>query len=478
MAGGNVSDISTFTPPLYDAEHGTLSRKAYADDGIYALELERIFGRCWLFVGHESQVPNPDDFFVSRMGNDSVILTRNAQGEINVLLNSCRHKGMRVCRYDEGNTRQFTCPYHAWTYSTNGNLVSAPGQLVGLQQYREAYEGKLDKVEWGLIRARVELYKGLVFASWDPDAPSFLEHLGDMVVYMDALLDGRDGTPGGSLAVGGVLKWRINSNWKAASENFIGDPLHGVSHRSVEQVGIGPTGSVAVTRSGMPDPSSEMVDVSFPRWGHGVFGVEPDTVQPGGDFYPHFENAVGPLDDPAAVDRWFRAAAKARVENLQGTENINWPLVVGGLFPNMAFHTTFPRTIGVFHPVAPGVCEAWRWLLVDADAPKEVNDLARHHFLRYSGPAGMTEQDDMENWSYLTSASRGAQAGRYPYNYQARLYADGPTETLREGRTSGGDGTEGSIRSYYRAWSRHLAAENWGEFTAMADEELASLNAE
>ncbi|HWF49497.1 MAG TPA: Rieske 2Fe-2S domain-containing protein [Solirubrobacteraceae bacterium] len=471
-----MTELITSPGSLYDPDHALLARDAYVNESVYEQELDRIFRRGWMFVGHESQVAKPNDFFVSRMGTDSVILTRNAQGRVHVLLNSCRHKGMRVCRYDEGNARRFQCPYHAWTYSTDGSLVEAPGQLVGLQQYKEAYEGKLDKVEWGLIQARSAIYKGLVFATWDPEAPEFAEQLGDMIVYMDALLDGRDGSPGGSEAVGGVLKWRINSNWKAATENFIGDPLHGVSHRSVEMVGIGPTGSAAVSRSGIKDPSADMIDVSFPRWGHGVFGVEPSIVPADSDVYPHFQVPVGPADVPDVVDRWHREAAKKRAAALEGTMSVEWPLIVGGLFPNMAFHTTFPRTIAVFHPVAPGVCEAWRWLLVDKGSPKEVRDLARHHFLRYSGPAGMTEQDDMENWSYLTAASRGTQARRHPYNYQARLYADGPTRELHEGRTSGGNGTEGSIRSYYRAWSRHMAAESWEEYNAMADREMADMD--
>jgi phenylpropionate dioxygenase-like ring-hydroxylating dioxygenase large terminal subunit len=468
------------SPPAwqYDAEHGLLSREAYVSEDVYNLELDRIFGRTWMFIGHESQIPNPNDFFVSRMGTDSVILTRSPQGTVHVLLNSCRHKGMRVCRYDEGNARKFKCPYHAWTYSTDGSLVSAPGQLVGVQRYRDAYDGRLDKVEWGLVEARSEIYKGLVFATWDEEAPSFLEQLGDMVVYIDALLDSRDGESGGSMAVGGVLKWRINCNWKAATENFIGDPLHAVSHASVEAVGIGPTGSPAVTRSGIKNPSSRMIDVSFPRWGHGVFGVEPQIVPTESDFYPHFESPLGPLDDPQTVDRWHRQAAKERAERLAGTLAVEWPIIVGGLFPNLAFHTTFPRTIGVFHPISPGVCEAWRWLLVDRDSPKEVRDLARHHFLRYSGPAGMTEQDDMENWSFLTSASRGGQARRYPYNYQARLHTEGPTTNVREGRTTEGDATEGSIRSYYRTWSRHLAAANWQEYNELADAELKALDQE
>jgi nitrite reductase/ring-hydroxylating ferredoxin subunit len=111
------------------------------DERIHQLELENLFPRAWLFVGHASQAPRPGDFFSSWMGSDPVLLTRDDQGELHVLLNSCRHRGMRVCRYGEGNTMQFTCPYHAWSYSIDGSLVSTPGDLHGVPQLKAAYNG-------------------------------------------------------------------------------------------------------------------------------------------------------------------------------------------------------------------------------------------------------------------------------------------------------------------------------------------------
>ena len=95
---------------LVDLEHGIISREIFVSEEIYRQQLEQVFARAWLFVGHESQVPHPDDYVVSRMGEESVILTRDRQGDLHVLLNTCRHRGMKVCRYDAGTTRIFTCP--------------------------------------------------------------------------------------------------------------------------------------------------------------------------------------------------------------------------------------------------------------------------------------------------------------------------------------------------------------------------------
>src|SRR3984957_16885525 len=89
---------------LIDTKKGRISRDVFVSQSLFEQEMENLFLRTWQFIGHESQIPNPGDFFVSRMGNDSVIMTRDNQGSVNVLLNSCRHRGMKVCRYDEGNT--------------------------------------------------------------------------------------------------------------------------------------------------------------------------------------------------------------------------------------------------------------------------------------------------------------------------------------------------------------------------------------
>ena len=216
---------------------GQISREIFVNDEIYREELERVFARSWLFVGHESQIPNPGDFFVSSMGEESVILCRDRAGEVHVFLNSCRHRGMKVCRYDEGSTAVFTCPYHGWSYGTDGKLVGVP-------YFREAYHSKLDRSQWGLVEvAQLCIYKGSVWANWDPAAPPFLEYLGEFVPYLDLILDGWDGREGQAEVLGGVQKWLIPCNWKFPAENFSGDSYHNISHRSVDLAGIGPSGA-------------------------------------------------------------------------------------------------------------------------------------------------------------------------------------------------------------------------------------------
>ena len=225
-----------YHPGLVDLASGQISREIFVNDDIYAQEQERVFARSWLFVGHESQIPNPGDFFASRMGEESVILCRDRAGAVHVFLNSCRHRGMKVCRYDDGNTTVFTCPYHGWSYGTDGALVGVPF-------FREAYHSELDKAKYGLVEvAQLCCYKGTVWANWDASAPPFLEYLGEFRRFLDLILDGWDGREGQAELLGGVQKWIIPCNWKLPAENFSGDTYHNISHRSVDLVGAGPSG--------------------------------------------------------------------------------------------------------------------------------------------------------------------------------------------------------------------------------------------
>jgi phenylpropionate dioxygenase-like ring-hydroxylating dioxygenase large terminal subunit len=443
---------------LIDSKTGTIDRDLFTSSVLHEIEQEKLFTRVWLFIGHESQIPNPDDYFVSRMGTESVIMTRDRQGGVQVLLNTCRHRGMKVCRYDEGNTTSFACPYHGWSYSTDGKLVSAPGGLLGVPQFETAYDN-FDKEKWGLIHvAKIYNYKGTIWATWDKNAPDFLDFLGGFKVYLDGVLDHRSGREGGSVALPGVQKWRVKCNWKFESENSSGDLYHGISHQSVELVGIGPGGGKQSRQGGSRGGNARSGLVSFPDLGHCARGGTPyvEETYP----FPEFVSPLGPLDNMEEVEAYYRDVWEQRQNNLQG-KPISW--YGGHVFPNMSFHSMFPRDIAVVHPVGPNEMEMWRWCLVDDDAPQSVIDLARHHFMRYVGPAGMTEQDDMENWTYAADASKGPIARRYPYNYQQGLRGALPVEELDGAIISDRVPSEENARTMYRRWAQFMDADSWSD---------------
>ena len=149
---------------VIDPATGKIDRRIFSEQTVYDDEMARIFGRSWLMIGHESLVPEPDDFFHTYMGEDPVLVVRQSDGSVKAFLNACSHRGMKVCRADLGNAKSFTCTYHGWTYDRSGALVGVP--------YEERYRN-LDKGRWGLHPvARIESYKGMIFGSFDPAAPT------------------------------------------------------------------------------------------------------------------------------------------------------------------------------------------------------------------------------------------------------------------------------------------------------------------
>ena len=422
-----------FTNGLVDLQEGMISREIFVNEDIYHQEQEQVFARGWLMVGHESQVSKPGDYFVSCMGEESVILCRDRESRLHVFLNSCMHRGMKVCRYDEGNAPVFTCPYHGWSYATDGKLVGVP-------YFKAAYGEKLDKSQWGLVEvAQLYNYKGSIWATWDPGAPPFLDYMGGMTFYLDQLLDSRDGSEGGAEVIGGVQKWIMPCNWKFPSENFAGDGAHNISHRSVDMVGIGPSGRGR--RDDAEFTKAKRLHFSFPELGHCAVG---DLHQNDIPYVPTYQNT------PVA-EEYFARVFEARRNRLK--EKSRFLASVGTVFPNMSYLARQPRSIAVWHPRGPHQTEAWRWFLVDKDAPDEVKDILRHYYIRYSGPGGLTEQDDMENWNYAHAASRGVIARRHPYNYEMGLNFS-RIDTGYPGVTTEESITENNARAFYTKWAQ------------------------
>ena len=144
--------------------------------------------------------------------------------------------------------------------------------------------------------------------------------------------------------------------------------------------------------------------------------------------------------------------------------------LVGEIFPNTAFLARQPRTLAVWHPRGAHETEIWRWFLVDKSAPAEVKDFLRQYYIRYSGPGGMTEQDDMENWNYAHAASRGTIARRYPYNYEQGVGSEIENYEWEGFRVPGvvcdltdAKSSEHNLRNLYRRWTEFMAAESWDE---------------
>lgn len=196
-------------------------RSVYTDPAIFELELERLFGRTWLFVGHESQVAQPGDFFATVLGRQPVLMTRGFDGKVRVLFNRCGHRGAKVVNEERGNAKQFRCSYHGWAFHPDGTLAGLP--------LPEDYPADLDlsDPQYGMQPvARFASYRGFVFASLVASGPDLETHLGQARIGFDETCDR---APAGEIEfVGGCHRYEYAGNWKHQMEN-LADTYHPIA---------------------------------------------------------------------------------------------------------------------------------------------------------------------------------------------------------------------------------------------------------
>ena len=203
----------------------------YTSEQLHRRELERFFYRAhWNYVGLEAEIPNPGDFKRTVVGERSVILVRDNKGQVQVVENVCAHRGMQFCRERHGNRKDsgFTCPYHQWNYTLQGDLQGVPFRR-GVKQDGKVNGGMpadFKTSDHGLNKLKVATRGGVVFASFDHDIESLEDFLGPVILgYFDRLFDGR------KLKILGYNRQRIPGNWKLMQENNEGDRRSGYSTR-------------------------------------------------------------------------------------------------------------------------------------------------------------------------------------------------------------------------------------------------------
>jgi phenylpropionate dioxygenase-like ring-hydroxylating dioxygenase large terminal subunit len=420
-----------------DAEAGTVDRRIFKDANLYQLELERIFARAWNFMCHDSQIPNPGDFFMTFIGEDRVIVVRDNEGTPQVVVNSCRHRGNAVCRAEEGHATSFMCTYHGWTYDLKGSLVGVPG-------FKEVYHEELDRENWGLIRAgQVDSYKGFVFATMDPEAPSLPEYLGEVGrLSIDYLAE-----QGDMRVVGGVQKYQMACNWKFAVDN-VWDYYHGLTHQSAFMSGYSSTRRPGGQRIVAFAPGGYL---SIPgEYGHVIGGPMMSDAA--------LEAQKGDPAVPTAV-RWAQ-----RPEALEAMGPVG--VKIGGhphIYPNMWFSR---NQVSLRLPKGVGETEIWWFSFEDRSQPEETRKAQRFSAGHTFGPAGMLEQDDGENWGQSTRGMTGNVSQRSPLNYQMNNRLGEVIDDEIGPRRIETTCNEHSQLWTHRAWADWMAAESWADLKA------------
>lgn len=438
-SNGNV-DTTLDAGQFLNLDAGLVNRRIFVDEDVYRAELKQIFGRCWLYLAHEAEIPNPGDYVTVNMGEAPVIVCRGRDGKINAFMNSCRHRGNILCRADKGNARTFVCPYHGWGYDTSGKLVGVPGM-------KDYYYESLDRSQWGLPKvAQVDSYRGLIFGTLDPEAPSLEEYLGDIRWGIDMLMNQGDLAP-----VSGIVRWNMECNWKFASDNAIGDMYHGpTTHRS--GIMAGHKGGAGTMTEGqgtgglmqalpMFRPENGMTLIT--EYGHGLNATYIDQKM---------------LDSSSPLSAWRRDPA---IIERMGPKRMQLQRGNFLIFPNL-FVNFGSRELMLRNPMGPNGIEIWKTTLVDRNLPPEAQREQVRNSNRHFGPAGVFEQDDGENWEYSTKGCFGEWAQQYDIHYAMGL---GHNPIIR-----GEEGAAPYIPSQmnehaqlwmYKVWAEYLNAASW-----------------
>lgn len=438
-------------------QKGQISNQTFLEDA-YKLEQEKIFAKCWLFVGHESMIPNKGDYISSFMGEDPVIVNRDSKGNIKVLLNRCRHRGNKVCLFDKGNAATFTCNYHGWSYNNEGRLTGVPFM-------KEAYFNELDKECWGLTEApKVSSYGGLIFANWDADAMSLDEYLGDIRWYLENFLILED--LGGLEVVPGKQRYTMPANWKLLAENFMGDDYHfPATHASLLKAlsNVHQNRQSSMASSLGPTSKSAQQGKNYAVLAGYKTGVPHGLLELkiGERYYAEDLAAAKQLGKES--EEWVAERYRRLQERLKDATFKPYSFHVGTIFPNFSLigigTALYGRGFVMWHPKGPFETEVWEWCAVEKNAPKALKARQNFVLMQRQSAAGMVAPDDHENFERLSDNMKTPMSKKYPFNYEMGIrhaeeiqdYYGEPVQGL-PGRVIA-NMSEMNQREFYRYWN-------------------------
>lgn len=404
-----------------------VARKAFADQAVFDAEQTRIFNRCWLYIGHESELGEVNQFVTRRVARRNLVFTRDRAGTVRCLINVCPHRGATVVREKSGTAKGFKCIYHGWSWWNDGSLAGL-AQADGFSKNFNAC-GEVNLVQV----PRMENYRGFYFINFDLNAQDLEQYLGRTTEYIDLVMDQSDGK---FEVVGGTQEYSIRCNWKGLAENSI-DIYHapGTHPTYMEYI-------LAANPGKVPNLSLDQGVAIDLGNGHGVveyyapYGrpIADWTQQMGAAMKPEIEAYQAKLEARLGVERAHRVAKRS------------FNLLI---FPNFAVLNIHAVALRSFQPVRPGYMEAMMWSLAPAGESRELRACRLNNFLEFLGPGGFATPDDIEA---LETCQLGYESAGddVPWNEVSK-------GMNREGNENWMD--EGQIRSFWKEWNARVSAE-------------------
>jgi benzoate/toluate 1,2-dioxygenase subunit alpha len=416
---------------------GEVHRDVYIDAEVFALEMERLWSRAWVYVGHASQIPKAGDYYATEVAAQPVLMVRDGDGSIRVLMNRCAHKGAKLVSDTHGSVGQFfRCPYHAWTFRLDGSVLGIP--------LRRAYENTglaSTSAAQGVVRAgAVEVYRGFVFCRLSPKGIGFAEYFGESLSSIDNMADR---SPHGELEIaGGVLRYLHNCNWKMFVEN-LNDTMHPmVAHESS-------AGTAKAMWAGQPaDAPKPMAIEQFVPFANdykffdemGVRVFDNGHSYSGANFSIHSRYSAIPEYEQAML----AAYGPQRTQAILATNRHNTVY-----YPNLTIKGAI-QAIRVARPIAADktIVESWTFRL--KGAPEKLLERTVMYSRLINSPMSVVGHDDLHVYRAIQEGL--AASGNDWVNLQRDFR---PEESDAADLTVNGT-SEISMRNQFRAWRRWM----------------------
>lgn len=405
-------------------------QKLYTDPEIFAEEMTNIFGMTWVYVAHESEIPNVNDYKTGFLGKRPIIIVRDRENMFRVLFNRCTHRGATVCREHRGSAKAFICPYHGWTFKNNGELAGVP--------WPKGYGEGFQKEEWGLKQVRTESYRGFIFATINQDAPSLFEYLGAARTYLDQWLDRYDGK---NIVVGNPHRMVYKGNWKLTYDNA-GDGYHvSFSHRSLFETAARMGENKDMTYFAENPDYSEMT-IQYLGNGHTMIDQRPNYKSTG-DYWKQQRPQPGREPYEQMIREKYKEDADRLLDQAIGAQmNLN-------IFPNLLI---IGNQIQVIQPHDVDKTELIWYSTTVEGLPEEINILRMR--TQEDFPA-FGEPDDMTNFE---ECHLGLTIPEVEWVSIGRgLGVPGRQAVAENGVISGPVTDELYLRHYYQEWKRLMS---------------------
>jgi p-cumate 2,3-dioxygenase subunit alpha len=417
--------VSALAPAGYlqeDKQQGIfrVARQSFTDLAVLEREKSEIFDKCWLFLGHASEIRKPGAFVTRSVGGRNLIFNRDTAGQVRALINACPHRGSTVVRERSGSAKFFTCSYHGWVFSVDGSMRDLPGIDAYPPNFNQ--DGKANLV----AVPRLEQYRDLWFVCFDRDAISLKDYLAGATEYLDLIADQSDQ---GMEIVAGMQEYSIRANWKLLVENSF-DGYHALSTHST-YLDFLKNSNGALSQANVYGVARDLGN------GHACVEYTAPWGRPVANWVPAW-GEQGKAEVAAVQARLIASQGPERADRISRlSKNIL-------IFPNLVIVDVMALTLRTFYPRSPDYLEVSAWAL----APSEENAWVRKNrlssFLEFLGPGGFATPDDVE---MLEQCQRGYQNQKEAgWNDVSRGMLNANPATVDEHQ----------IRVFWRRWLERL----------------------